>query len=270
MQLSLAHLTAISLAPADLVRVAARVGFKSVGLRLLKVTPESPGYPLMNDPLMLRETKAALSDTGIGVSDIEFVMITPTLDVGGLRSFLEAGSALGASNVIVAPYDPDRERLADRYAALCELASDYSMRVMMEFFPWAEIKNLADAHAFVNGVDQPNSGILVDTLHFARSGGTFEELMMLNPAKMPFVHISDAPAAHPQTLEGLLFQAREERLPPGQGGLDLKGFLKHLPPQVMLALEVPMAAYTKRQGLEASIQCVYDAMTKMISEIRQS
>ena len=52
--LSLAHLTAIDLPPPELVRVAARVGFDAVGLRLIRVTDTSPGYPLMDDPVMMR------------------------------------------------------------------------------------------------------------------------------------------------------------------------------------------------------------------------
>ena len=49
--LSLAHLTVISLAPPQMVDVAALTGFRYVGLRLIAVTPDSPGYPLVNEQL---------------------------------------------------------------------------------------------------------------------------------------------------------------------------------------------------------------------------
>ncbi|PSH62247.1 endonuclease [Phyllobacterium sophorae] len=269
MNLSLAHLTALSLAPPDLVTVAARVGFRSVGLRLIQVTPTSPAYPLMDDPAMFRETRAALKNNGIKLSDIEFVMITPALDTQSLRPFLEAGASLGASNVIVAPYDPDRNRLADRFAQLCELAAGYSMKVVMEFFPWAEIKTLSEADAFVEAVDRPNGAILIDSLHFARSGSSFEELSSVAPERIPFVHICDAPAAHPQSREDLLIQAREERLPPGEGGLELKGFLQHLPAGTPLALEVPMNSYAEAAGPEAVIQRAYDGMVRLAKHTSQ-
>jgi hypothetical protein len=45
-----------------MVDVAARTGYRYVGLRLIAVTPDSPGYPLMNDKTMMRETKARLAD----------------------------------------------------------------------------------------------------------------------------------------------------------------------------------------------------------------
>src|ERR1700738_3318599 len=47
--LSLAHLTVISLAPPQMVDVAARTGYRYVGLRLIAVTPDSPCYSLMHD-----------------------------------------------------------------------------------------------------------------------------------------------------------------------------------------------------------------------------
>ena len=36
-----------------MVRVAARTGYQAVGLRLIAVNKDSPGYPLMNDAIMM-------------------------------------------------------------------------------------------------------------------------------------------------------------------------------------------------------------------------
>ena len=91
---SLAHLTAIVLSPPELIRVAARAGYQSVGLRLIAVTPDSPGYPLMDDPAAMRATKAAIADTGVGVMDIEFVRINPEIDIKALEPFVAAGPSL--------------------------------------------------------------------------------------------------------------------------------------------------------------------------------
>jgi hypothetical protein len=63
---SLAHLTVLHLPPPDVVRLAARTGYQRVGLRLIASSPTTPGYPLMDDPAMMRSTKAALADTGVG------------------------------------------------------------------------------------------------------------------------------------------------------------------------------------------------------------
>ena len=48
-----------------------------------------------------------MADTGVGVLDIEFVRITPEIDVEALEPFLAVGAELGARHLITAPYDPD-------------------------------------------------------------------------------------------------------------------------------------------------------------------
>src|ERR1700730_15534930 len=95
-----------------MVRVAARTGYRAVGLRLIAVTKDSPGYPLMKDAVMMRETREALADTGLRLSDIELVQITPEIDVAALEPFIAAGASLGARHIITAPYDSDHAPLS--------------------------------------------------------------------------------------------------------------------------------------------------------------
>jgi hypothetical protein len=83
---SLAHLTVLSLAPPEVVEVAARTGYQTVGLRLLRVMETTPGYPLMDDKPMMRATKTAMAATGVGVLDIELVRITPEYRSGLARA----------------------------------------------------------------------------------------------------------------------------------------------------------------------------------------
>ena len=247
---SLAHLTTLSLAPPEMIRVAARAGYQSVGLRLLQVTPDSPGYPLMTDAAMLRETRRAMADTGVAVHDIEFVRITPEIDIAVVEPFFAVGAELGARWAVAAPYDPDLSRLTDRFGTLCDLAGRYGLGVVLEFFPWTEVHSITAAAAIADGTGRTNAGILVDILHFDRRGGKLTDLDAISPSRMPFVHMCDAPAERPTTLEGLLHHARAERLPPGKGGLDIKGVLRHMPPGIPIALEVPMTALTLAAGPE--------------------
>ena len=261
---SLAHLTALSLPPPELIRVAARSGYRTAGLRLIQVTPESPGYPLMRDPAMLRETRQAIAETGVGVFDIEFVRITPEIDIPALEPFFATGAELGARYAIAAPYDPDLARLADRFGALCDLAGRYGLGAVLEFFPWTVVPGVLDAAAIIRAAARPNGGILVDTLHFNRSGCTLDQLDRVPPERMPFVHVCDCPAERPTTTEGLLHNARAERLPPGEGGLDIKGVLRHMPPGIPVALEVPMEALTREIGPEAVVRRVREAAARLL------
>jgi len=262
---SLAHLTVLSLAPPEVVEVAARTGYQTVGLRLIRGAETTPGYPLMDDKPMMRATKTAMAATGIGVLDIELVRITPDIDVPSLEPFLAAGAELGARYVITSPYDSDLARLADRLAAISDLASRYGLRAVLEFFPWTEVPDLASALSIVDAAQRPELGILVDTLHFNRSASRYEDLDRIPAPRLPFVHVADAPVQESYTTEELLHTARMERLPPGEGGIDIKGILSHMPRGIPMALEVPMTSRSAIEGAEAVALRVRQAAERLLA-----
>jgi sugar phosphate isomerase/epimerase len=264
-QLSLAHLTLLDLPPPELVRVAARTGYQTVGLRLINVTDTTPGYALMQDRMMMRDTKAAMAETGMGVLDIEFVRITPEFDVATLEPFLAAGAELGARYVITAPYDPDLSRLSDRLGALAERAAAYRLRAVLEFFPWTVVPDLGAALSVVEATGRPDVGILVDTLHFDRSYSSIADLGRVPPSRLPFLHLSDAPVQDSYTIEELLHCGRAERLPPGEGGIDLARIIGAMPPGIPIALEVPMQAVIAAVGAEAAALRVRQAATRLLA-----
>ncbi len=251
--LSLAHLTAIDLPPPALIRAAGEARFDAVGLRLIRVTDTGPGYPLMEDRKAMRETRAALDETGLRVHDIEFVKIGPATDPVALEPFLDAGAELGAAEVITAPYDPDLSRLASRLADLSARAAARGLGVSLEFFPWTVVPDLDTALGVVTEAG-PDVGILVDSLHFDRSGGRHATLRAIPPGRLRFAHLCDAPVAPPYTTEALLHAGRAERLPPEEGDIDLKAFLAGLPPDLPLALEVPMTKLAAAEGPGAVIR----------------
>lgn len=263
---SLAHLTVLSLAPPAMIEVAARTGYRYVGLRLVALNAETPGYPLMRDRALMRETRAQLAATGVEVLDIEFVRFTPDLDVAGLVPVLVAGAELGARHLVTAAYDSDRARLADRFAALCDLAAPFGLGPVLEFFPWTDVPNLRSAAGLVAEAGRPNGGVLVDVLHFARSDSTLGELEQVPASMLPFVHLCDASPLRPATLEGLIHTARAERLPPGEGGLPIRDILHRMPPGLPVALEVPMAALTQAAGPEAVARRAREAAARVLAE----
>ena len=93
----------------------------------------------MDDKPLMRATKAAMAATGVGVLDIEFVRITPEIDVSSLEPFVAAGAELNARYMITSAYDPDLSRFTDRLAAISDLASQYGLRAVLEFFPWTVV-----------------------------------------------------------------------------------------------------------------------------------
>ena len=117
---SLAQLTALRASPPELVRIAAAAGYDYVGLRLLEVTG-GDAWPLATDPQLLRETRAAMQQTGVGVLDVELVRLTPDFDVAALRSTFEVAAELGVRHILSQAHDPDWGRLVHNFGTLCDV-----------------------------------------------------------------------------------------------------------------------------------------------------
>jgi len=64
------------------------------------------------------------------------------------------------------------------------------------------------------------------------------------------VHVCDAPKEKPHSREGLIHTARSERMFPGDGGIDVRGILAGLPPDIPYALEIPGDTLAAKVGLE--------------------
>jgi sugar phosphate isomerase/epimerase len=247
---SLAHLTVLSLTPPQVVDVAARTGYRYVGLRMTRVTPDEVLYDLARDKTLIRETKARLAATGVAVNDGELFRMDPKLEPEAFVPELEATAELGAQHVIAQLPDPDRDRATDRFARLCDLAKPLGIFVSLEFPHWTETGNLATAVRVVRAVNRTNAGILVDMLHFGRSDSTVAELAKLPREWFRFAHVCDAAREVPPTLDGIIRTARDERQFPGEGGIDVRGILAAMPQDIPYALEIPRAALTKAVGPE--------------------
>ncbi|WP_291413697.1 sugar phosphate isomerase/epimerase [Actinophytocola sp.] len=245
---SIAHLSALSLSPPELVRAAASAGYRYVGVRLTRVTPDEPHYPIATDPALLKETKASLAAAGVRVLDVELARIGPHDDPRRYLRLLEVGAELGARHVITQLPDANRDRKTEHFAQLCDLAAPLGLTIDLEFPSWTETPNLSEATHVLREADRPNAGMLIDLLHFARSQSSIEELRQLPRDWFHFTHVCDAPGRIPTTVEGLIHTARFERLFPGEGGIDVRGILSALPPDIPYALEIPRASLAAQVG----------------------
>jgi hypothetical protein len=63
----------------------------------------------------------------------------------------------------------------------------------------------------------------------------------------------------------LLHTGRAERLSPGEGGIDIRGILRHMPPGIPVALEVPMTAMSAAEGAEAVARRVRQAAGRLLA-----
>ena len=265
---SLAALTALELAPPELIDVAAACGYEHVGLRLLPATPGGVAYPLMQDPVALRETIARLEATGVTVADLEVVAFRPETEIAAFSAFFETGARLGARHMLVAAYDPDLVRFADRFAEFCEAAAPYGLSADLEFMPWTFVPDLAAAKRVITPMSQANAGILVDALHFDRSNCRTGELADVPAPRLHYWQLCDAPAEHPATTEALMHAARCERMFPGEGGIDLVSLARAMPADITVSLEVPTLELAKTVNATARAARALQGARRVIAAAR--
>ena len=257
--LSLAALTMLDVPPPEQVRIAALTGYSHVGLRLLPATPDDPDYDMLGDTPTVRETLAALRDTGIRVSDVEIVRLTPDFSLDALQPFLETAARLEAQQVLVAGNDGEIRRSADNLARLAQAGEAYGLTMNLEPMPWTQMRTLANAQALIAASGQNNVGILVDAIHFWRTGESLDTLATLAPQQLNYMQLCDAPALIPTDTQELIYQARSARKVPGEGGLDLHGLMAALPPTLPVSLEVPLAGAQGALPAQQRAQLLFNA-----------
>jgi sugar phosphate isomerase/epimerase len=252
-QISLAHLTVLDTTPPELVTVAATAGFRSIGIRLT-ATPSVgiPPYDILNDGPLLRETVSRLADTGVSVLDTEFLRFEPDHPIGIPEGFLEVSARLGAKHVLVMSAEPEEARTIERFCELCDRAAPYGLHVVLEFAIYTGVRTLAEAADVVARSKRANASVLIDALHFSRSGGLPAHIAQVDPSLLRYAQICDAgrdmPA--PSDAPALIREARTGRLLPGEGVLPLAALIAALPATVPLAIEAPCRATADLPALE--------------------
>ena len=237
--LTLASLMAMHYAPPQMLQLAADTGCSAVAVRVLSTVPGAVAYRLMDEPALLRETLATMVGTGVKALDLELIRIGTQFNARDYEALAEVGAKLGAKHVLVIGDDPVEARLIEGFAAICDLLRPYGLTAELEFMPWAPCKDLASANRVLAAAARPNAGILVDALHFARSGSTIEQLDATPREWLHYAQMCDGAVPGPSTFEGMIHDARCERLLPGEGGIDLRGLFAHLPQDIPVCIEIP-------------------------------
>jgi sugar phosphate isomerase/epimerase len=265
--LSLAHLTVLDTTPPELIAVADAVGFRTIGIRLT-ATPSVgvPPYDALHDGPVLRETLARLKATGISVLDTEFLRFEPDQPVGIPEGFLEVSARLGAKYVLVMSAEPDEGRTLERFVDLCDRAARYGLHVCLEFAIYTGVRTLAHAAQMVTRSERSNASVLIDALHFSRSGGVPVHVATVDRSLLRYAQICDASADMPGPTDTarLISEARTGRLLPGDGVLPLRELVRALPAGVPLAIEAPVRATGHLPALERA-QRAYQALSDLLA-----
>ena len=172
-----------------------------------------------------QDIRRLFSDHGVQVECLDGVIDwmpgTPVPpELGGFRdqrAFFEAAAAIGAPQINAVElfhYDPGQAAMADGFAVLCEGAAAYGLTVSLEFSPIGSLLNLEFANGVVEAAGQENGGLLLDTWHFARSGGRPEDIAVIPAERIFGLQVCDV---GPQAHDSLMDEAMHHRLLPGEG-----------------------------------------------------
>ncbi|TWB66082.1 sugar phosphate isomerase/epimerase [Nitrospirillum amazonense] len=240
MHLLLDHLTVIDVPPWDLPDLAAATGCDGVCLFLhaMSVLPRMADYDLVTDAAARRRVRSRFQERGVRM-DLAYPFTLHGRSVAtDFRPALDAAADLGIRAVNVLLYDRDAGRRHDQFAAFCEEAAGRGLAVGVEFYPPSLVPDLPAAIAEVARIGRPGRvGITLDLLHLVRSGGDVAQVAALPAGSVLLAQLCDGPArVAPGAREA---EAARERGLPGQGDFDVAGFLRALPPDVPVSVEVP-------------------------------
>jgi sugar phosphate isomerase/epimerase len=227
---SLAAGTILDAGPAGSVTVAAAAGWPAVGIWF---------DPVSWTAATTADVRRRLDDTGLVALDLEPIILGPDGDPG--EQVVDVAAELGVQYVLVASRLDDRSVIVDRFAALCDRAAASGVTLVLEFLPIFGVRTLTEAVAIVETAARPNSGVLIDTLHLARSGATAADLDHHDRRLFPYLQLADAPAARPHDLAALVDEARNGRLLLGEGALPIAEVLAAVP-EVPVSIELRSAA----------------------------
>ena len=223
------------LAPERMVEVAAGAGWPACGVWF---------DPATWTDQTTRAVQQRLDDTGVVALDLEPIIPAPDHEDHGER-VIEAAAAVGARHVLFTSRLPDLSATIDRFSSLCEVASRCGVILVCEFLPIFPLRSLAMAFDVVSRHPSGQAGILIDNLHLARSGGSIDDVRSIEVRRFPYLQIADAPQSPPTDFTGLLDEAINGRLLPGEGGLPIEELLRAVP---LAALSFEVRSRSLRDG----------------------
>jgi sugar phosphate isomerase/epimerase len=236
-------LSVFSLPPVQFVNLAADLGVQHISTGLTSMPYNPHGYPpwsLREDRALRHEMIAAMRDRGVSISLGEGFSVRSGMDVGSRAADLALMVELGVKRINAVSLEPDLNRSFDQFAALAEMAAAAGVETTVEFGPGMTVGDLPTALAAVRHVARRDFRLLVDTMHLARSNSGAADIAALDPDRIGYVQLCDAPlvAKNPSYMD----EAMHERMVPGTGELPLLDILVALPRDRVVSLEVPQRA----------------------------
>jgi sugar phosphate isomerase/epimerase len=246
-RLGIEMLTLLGMPPTDHARLAGELGCVSISTGLMRLPLERFGYghldlypqwSLLDDLTLRRDLKAALAASGVHIGLGEGFRVAPEIEVADCAAQLDIFAELGTLRINAIGTEPDGARAIDQFGQLADMVVARGMRFLVEFAPPHALACAADALAVADALGHERCGMMIDAMHFFRSGGTVAELSAL---PVVYAQMCDAPRVAPEGVS-YMHEAMFARTIPGEGGLPLAEWVAALPETCEIGLEVPMIA----------------------------
>lgn len=212
----------------DKIRAAAAAGFDEV---------EIFDVDFVASPLSARQTRTLIDDLGLTCS-----LYQPFRDLEGmpepqrsrafdrLRQKFDVMAELGCDRLLLCTNcsplaSADRGRMVADLREAAEEAASRGLVLGYEALAWAvHVWDHRLAWEIVREVDHPGLGLLLDSFHSLSRGIPVESIREIDPARIVYVQLADAPVLDMNRL----YWSRHFRNLPGQGGLDVEGYVTEL------------------------------------------
>ncbi|RZL79947.1 MAG: sugar phosphate isomerase/epimerase [Rhodococcus sp. (in: high G+C Gram-positive bacteria)] len=212
-----------------------------------------------------QEMAKAVRERGLEVANLELIRLG---DGGPLRHLNEILTEL------VTVFEPDRihvaafagtlDQVTAEFVQLCEAVPTTSLAV--EFMPYSVINTFDAALSMVRAAGTDNAKIVLDIIHFVRSGGRMEQLTPDTLAHVADVQISDLlPRARIETS----IESRHLRTFPGDGTLPIAEFLSTIRTNTDQPLPVTVEAIsdaTEQLPVDWVVERSIQTMTRLLDD----
>jgi sugar phosphate isomerase/epimerase len=228
--------TLMSTAFVDRLAPARDAGFQGVSVQPMDVaaffgdghSPADLGRLVGDHGLALAEFDAVTTWDDDHDPPAEWGAAGTAMKAGTSENLVPLAAAVGARSISIVEYygvDLGLDRAASAFARTCDLAAEHGLLVTLEFLPWTGVPTLGAAIDIVQAAGRGNGGVLVDSWHLFRSGATLADLAAMPGALLGYVQIDDAPS---RGEDDMAEETTHRRLVPGEGDLDLVGFVRTL------------------------------------------
>lgn len=209
------------------IEAVARTGYTGFGLT-------RPDLVAARETVGLGEVAKMLADNGI--THVQLEWITNWWTTGDARAasdevrrdLFEAAPVLGVDNIKVGADDDgvpvSRDLLCEQFDALATDGAAAGVKIAFENTPFSHhVKTTEQAAQFVQDVDNPNGGLILDIWHAFRGRTDYDTLPRLVPSRFVFgVELDDGWS----TVRGTdLEDTFDNRVPCGEGEFDVPKFI---------------------------------------------